>query len=203
MTTSQQPFDRQALIARLRRLPLKGMAAFAVACSSRMVPNFKVFSEEANWGDPEVLEESVRILWRFAESDENLQDQITDLISQCTKQAPDLDEVTTELATWGSDAALAVLYSLMCTQKSSPEHAADAAETAYSTVDAWVQVREDMDPSDPNLERRIAENQTMKREIDFQQKALLMVEEADGVPQGVVAKLQTLWNNGGRSNIDL
>lgn len=168
-----------------------------------MVPNFTAFSGEAHWGEPEILKKSIHVLWQFVENDVNLQDQITDLISQCAKQVPDLDEINAELATWGSDAALAILYSLMCAQEGAIKYAVDAAEAAYNTVDAWIQVHGNLDPGNPNLEKIIAESPIMKREIGFQQKVLMEIERVDRLDRHVVKKLQTLWANDGRSNIDI
>ena len=148
------PFDKVALINRLQRGSARARVAFAGSCCNRVVDSYRAFSAEAKWGDPEALVDAIEFLWEsLEEGNEFPLERLEQLIAECQEATPDLDDIDANLATWGHDAALVVLCALQCALDGTAESAAEAASWSHATVDAFVQVAEDMDPSDPNLDR--------------------------------------------------
>lgn len=66
--TDRSAFPFDAWLALLKvKLPDLGYAkslAFAASCCERSVPNYNVFSREAQWGEPKVLAEALDLIWR-------------------------------------------------------------------------------------------------------------------------------------------
>jgi uncharacterized protein YjaG (DUF416 family) len=198
------PFNKQALIDDLKSCNTKCRIGFAASCCNRVLTSYKAFMEEAKWGDFGALASAVEYIWETLEDNGRFSaERLEQMMSECKDATPDLDEITTDLATWGHDAALVVLSALQCARDGTPQAAAEAASWSHASVDAFVQVLEDLDPADPALEQRIEAHPLMKRELAQIASDLECIRFNPELTTALVIQLRHAWQNDGRSNVDL
>ena len=56
--------NKQGFFKRLKALELPQKKLFAVALCQRMLPNYQLFSEVCEFGDPKVLDTLLNLLWQ-------------------------------------------------------------------------------------------------------------------------------------------
>ena len=196
-------FDSKKLEQRLRHLKHKHQLVFAASCCNRTLPSYGAFSREANWGNFEVIQNAVEYVWNHLEGEAMSIDNLDEYLEQIQENIPDLDEVTNELATWGHDSALVAFHMLCNARNHAIEDVVACGTWSYDSVDTFVQMKEHMDPSDPELEIMIASHPVVQRELAQQHYVLEALEKQSELTVAAAMSIRYSWNNAGRSNIDI
>jgi uncharacterized protein YjaG (DUF416 family) len=160
----------RALARGLATLSPRHQLVFAASCAEVLKANYRLFVADTGWGDAELLEVCVEKVWECATG--TPVPEVSGLIERCKKIAPDtedFDEASTSVALNAVSAAVSALKA--CTSPSIGD-SIDAAAVAIDTVWGFVQIRDDLDPNDPALEKKILGDRLMDGELARQRQIL-------------------------------
>ena len=179
--------------ANLNQLKLEKQAFFAALTCEKMLPAYQLFSKEANWGNPSILEEILILLYEFINGNEINMNQIKDLESELEINAPDLDEIENSFASYGLDACAAFDESLSFILTKNIDHLVNIVSSATNIVDMCVQEKESLEPSDKDLEIKIENDPFMQKELKRQETIIKALQDIELNSQ-TIAKLRKLNN---------
>jgi len=191
-------FCEDTLRRDLCRLNHRGLVIFTLSCAERMLPNYRRFSEENQWGNSSVLRTALDLAWTWLESGTADRTLARKLAAECYNQAPDTADFSTILVSSALDAACSAKCVLDLLLDADVETAVEAASYARDTVDMYVQELEDMPANSPDLESRIHLHPVMQRELLNQRDALESILSGISL-QAAVNK----WKAPARSSIDI
>ena len=154
--------------------------AFMACCCERMLPNYRVFSDETGWGVHDVLESALDACWNYIEADV-MPPAVIEVLQQCEAQAPNMEDFPSEYTSPALDAAVAIATLVEGTLKIENQSAdvEQVATLARDTIDMYLQFQEDLDPNDPDLDRKILSNNLMRREVDAQINCIDLLSHAN------------------------
>jgi uncharacterized protein YjaG (DUF416 family) len=92
---------------RVAALPPQAQLAFAAVCGERLLPLYRSFSIEEQWGDTGPLRETLDEVWRFVGGMGD-GDKLGRAIASCEAQAPDTDDFSSGTASLALNAVGAV-----------------------------------------------------------------------------------------------
>lgn len=165
-------FDEDALEVQLSQMSIRARLAFALLCCERMLPNYRAFATQEDFGEPAVLRQTLDGFWDFLEKDEL---PALEGKNRCEELAPDTEDYQSLLTSPALDAAVAIATLFDVVGSESPKPALEIACLARDTVDMYVQEIESMDSSSPTLEDQIADHTLMQKEIEKQQSDLALL----------------------------
>ncbi len=161
----------------LRELSYSGRLAFAASCCERAYPNYVIFFQRTHWGGPAALRASLNKVWDFVEGSIRASEDISELEQKCEAVTPDLDDFSTSdidvQAGAAQEAAFMVRLLLQFCRDNQVSYAVRITTFARDTIDMYVQVVENLDPSDPELDAKVAQHPLMRQEIRNQESDLL------------------------------
>lgn len=170
-------FDTVTLKNELLKLPRAHRVAFAASCSQRLVRNYEKFSGMEKWGKPDVLRTALDEVWRSLEGGQLEIARIESLAEQCEAAAPDTETFSSLYTSAALDAASAIVETLRCCEDGQPDHAVNAATSARDSVDMYIQMRNDLDPTGKAMEDVIVADPLMQRELQKQQQDLTALKQ--------------------------
>jgi uncharacterized protein YjaG (DUF416 family) len=165
----------------LEGLPHSHQLAFAASCCERAYPNYVVFFQLARWGGPAILRASLNRVWDFIEYSSGALDDLAELEQKSETVTPDLDDFSTSdidvQAAAAQEAAFMVRLLLQFCRDRRLSHPVSIVTFAHDTIDMYVQVGENLDPSDPELDAKVAQHPLMRQEIRNQESDLLKLTQ--------------------------
>lgn len=197
----EPPFDPDIVRDRISHLPKEAHLAFLLSLAERLLLNYVAFSREERWGDAQALRAAVDLGWTALKGADMDEATITRALTSCEAVTPDTENFKSQFASAALDAAVTAALVLEFIKHSDSEKVIEAASLAHDTVDMFVQEREDWDPQDPDLERKILSHPLMQRELRRQREDLDFLEGMDW-RSARVADLTRRWRDS-RSNIDV
>ena len=168
------------LEGQIAELPLRNQVAFAASCCERAIPNYQAFSEAEKWGDAEFLRNCLDRVWSFIEGEPLSSEEAKTLEAKCKAITPNSDDFSSDYVDAAQEAAFMVTLLLQWVGDQNPHYAVRIATFCRDTVDLHVQVLESLNPSDPDLEDKIARHPLMSAELAKQSQDL-----------GTLAKIKT------------
>jgi hypothetical protein len=196
-------FDSKALQARLARLDHKQRLAFGASCCERLLPNYSAFQQDAGWGDISPVRRSLDFVWSFLYRESIDLEEAERITAACEAVAPSSDDCESLYVTAAQDACFAVCGLLDCLRHDDVERIVQVATYATDSVDLYVQEVENMAANDPQLEQKILAHRLMQRELSTQEQTLALLEQSPSVSSELLDQIKALWDNEGRSNLDL
>ncbi len=167
--------------------------AFGVLTCEKMLPQYELFQNTHQWGDIHFLKTIIAAAhsalinptvvldaapWR------NLLDRIF----------PDLDEFEGGFPAHALDTCIAFDELLSYIISKDGRHIHSLSESAFNSVDMYIQEKLDLDPSDPALEEKIASNPAMLTEELRQKNVLIALHETVAFTPERLSFLQLLNN---------
>ncbi len=188
-------FDEVALEMQLSRLSDDGVFAFGILCCERMFPNYVAFTKQHNWGDANLLRQTLDDCWDCLVTGRKKLGA-PGIRRKCEEAAPDTEEFESVLVSPALDAALSVASLVEMSESHNVKCALTIATFARDTVDMFVQDLENMDANHPGIEECIRTHSMMQRELDRQQIDIdLLFSEYE------IAALRDQFRNSATSNI--
>ena len=172
-------FNPAALKARLLNLGHREQVAFSILCIERMLPNYRAFQREHNWGNIDVIDRSIDCGWRWLLGEPGSEKERIELAAFCDAQAPDTEVFGSIYASAALDVAVATstLMKLVSAKKSlGTDMVMEIVSLCRDTVDMYVQELERMDANSPNLEEAIRLHPLMQAELFRQNSDLVALE---------------------------
>ncbi len=174
-----------ALKARLKGLPRRTQAAFAVACAERLYPSYAAFLAAGGRDDEALVRQALDLAWEGATAGLVQHADPADLVERCVALIPDADAETT-IATHADDAIAAAAYALQAAAGLESGAAGWAAQRVTDALDAFV-LSNDVDGTLPDAEHRVWEHPLVQRELSRREDDLRRLDGAQDWPAAVDA----------------
>lgn len=120
----------------------------------------------------------------------------------CESAAPNSDDFSSIYVTAAQDACFSICSLLDFLTEENVNKIVQSAIYATDSVDLYVQEIEEMDPADPQLEKKILMHQLMQRELQQQENDLAAIESVDVVSLSFLEERKSSWSKGGKGNLD-
>jgi len=156
----------------MRSLPARYQLAFGAACCERHFSDYLRFSQEQNWGSPELLRRTMNIAWAISENGEPPPADWGQLLRDCINAIPHSEQFSMPVADYAQNVGIMVAHLVEFMGQNDPKKIVMTASAARDLVDAKVQITERLKPTDPNLERKISEHPLMVSELNSQRSSL-------------------------------
>ncbi|WP_458524572.1 YjaG family protein [Onishia taeanensis] len=185
--------------ARLKQLDARRRLAFMAALSERLVPNYALYADHAEVGDPAALRSILALVWEQL----TVKGAKIDFDRQAEKLAelePPADDDSFG-ARRALEAVMAVSAMLDALRGEAPEAVLEVSRASLSGVRAFIEVSEG-EEDETRLAALIREHALMADERDFQDAVLEAVEEGE-LDRDALKALRRLGRNEGVSNLGL
>ncbi|RFS17701.1 DUF416 family protein [Emticicia sp. C21] len=154
------------------KLSFKQQVLFAVLTCEKLLPNYRQFSNIEKWGDIEVLEEAIVMIYQYLQDIELNDTELDGIYEKITEITPNVEQFKGDLASYALDACSAVSDAVEFLLSEDQSYLINIVSIAQETIDMFVQESEDLDITDEDLENKIAQNVFVKREYKRQQDIL-------------------------------
>lgn len=181
---------------KMNKIAFKQRILFTVLTCEKMFPNYLYFSEKEQWGHPDVLEEVIVIMYQILQGTKVPKKELEALYDSINEYAPDTNAFG-GTASYALDACSAIGETLEHVLTKEIENAVNVASYARDTVDMFVQEKENFNSNDPELEKKIASNIYMRREIERQKTILDSLQKTSEINLSVISALRTLNDKSG------
>jgi uncharacterized protein len=174
MTLMDENFNEflARLEERVRTLPVSHQMAFSASCCERAFPNYSRFSREVHWGDPGVFRLALDRMWDHIRTGNLARWEAEGLESDCKALTPDSEQFSSPEGSAAQEAAFMITLLLRSSYDDKPTYPVRIATFNRDTIDMFVQLRENLNPADPDLELKIERNQLMRSELAKQEHDL-------------------------------
>lgn len=143
--------------------------AFAASCCERLWPNYLLFSQKENFGNPDILRIGLNKVWEFLIQENAVTvSELKEIQKEILLLVPEPGEFESIYVAPAEDAARAIVCTLECCLKPfTSDHIIEISSISIQTIDAYILERD-------NVESYIAPNPQFEEKIDSDP---LMVEE--------------------------
>lgn len=169
-------FDTDAIRRKVAGLPDWKRVAFMGACCERMLPNYGTFSRQTGFGSADALRRALDVAWTWIESD-TAPENLPELIAHVDLAAPDSEGHRSIYASAALNAVNGIAMTLEALRNATDSCVVGVASLARDTVDLFVQFRDDLDPSAPDFEEKIARSALMQAELTAQSRSLSALDD--------------------------
>ncbi|BCV37326.1 MULTISPECIES: YjaG family protein [Shewanella] len=187
---------------RLKALELPQKKLFAVALCQRMYPNYQLFSEVCEFGDPQVLDTVLNLLWQ------SLYDRKLKLNLEL--QMAKLEENTPEPAQFDAygvypamDAAVALSSLLGALESKVEDDITNISKLSSGTVANYIEAIADPELDGEALDEFVFSHEVMQEERELQASLLEIIEENPQITADFVKALRKEIVMNGVSNIGI
>ena len=149
-----------------------------------MIPNFEAFAAR-NSIDGTTLRSAEAFFWNEYPNGFTGKDY-GHWAAKCEKLAPRPEDFDDILVSAAMDAAVATAMIFRCLEQRDVERIVEISTLARDSVDMYVQEIENLDPQDPNLEKKIENHPLMLLEVQRQVRTVDLLEQL--LPQGLQAE---------------
>lgn len=194
-------FDKNDLRKQLSSLTHEARIVFGASCCERMLPNYKKFEEIEGWGNTQVFRDVLDIAWRSCFKNELNPKKVELLIEKCYEVLPDEEDFDSIYTSYAINAGSGICSIIEICIDDDLDNLVSIAELSVSTVDLFVQEKNDMKPNDPQLDQKIMQDQLMQIELKNQLDDLAYLKQQDAFDERLVSVFRSRVE--GRSNIEL
>lgn len=161
----------------------------ALICD-KLYPNYLLFTETDNWGNPSLFRAGIELLFEAAATGNRPISAAQKLDNELDSAFPDLDDFTSSQASYAFDASSALASALQFLITGEKEHVVNCSIAAFDTVDMFVQMLYEIEPNVPNLEALIDRDPYMQKEVERQQQVLHLLCTTSIVSPDFITKLR-------------
>lgn len=176
----------------LDTLSFRHKVLFAVLACERMLPSYIHFHNDEKWGSVNVLNDTLEFLYTFTLNGHIDTPIIDKLKIDVEQNAPDLDEFSSESASYALDTCITYYETLEYAKTKNNTHLSNVVESLLATVDMFIQEQDDLDPSDIHLEEKISKNKYMMNEIERQNTILSVLSKQELITSELIETLRRL-----------
>lgn len=188
---------KPGFFTRIKDLSFEQQLVFANVLSERMLPNYQLFSESADFGNPQVLDTIVDLIWQKLAKHSvklNLEVQQNKLLDH----TPELADYDTFGVVPAIDCAMALNTMLVALEQKLDEDLINISKLSSSTVASYIGA----------VEGDISDEDTFSHEMMLEEKALQeylleRIEEQPTLPQTFLKELRQEFKDFGISNIGI
>ncbi|QXN24002.1 Protein of uncharacterised function (DUF416) [Shewanella putrefaciens] len=187
---------------RLKALELPQKKLFAIALCQRMLPNYQLFSEVCEFGDPAVLSTVLDLLWQ-SQYDNKLKFNIDVHLQRLEDNTPEPADFDNYGVYPAMDAVVALSTLLGAIQTDLEEDITNISKLSSSTVANYIETISDVDLTDDALDDYVFAHEVMEEERELQNTLLEIIEENPKITAELVKGLRKEIIEAGVSNIGI
>ncbi len=195
--------NKQGFFKRLKALELPQKKLFAVALCQRMLPNYQLFSEVCEFGDPKVLDTLLNLLWQSM-YDNKLKLNIDIYLERLEDNTPEPSDFDVYGVYPAMDAAVALTSLISALQSKVEEDITNISKLSSSTVANYIEAtcEQEFDNEDA-LDDYIFDHEVMQEEKEMQESLLQIIEENPSMKADFIKGLRKEIVEIGVSNIGI
>ncbi|RYV01935.1 DUF416 domain-containing protein [Shewanella sp. OPT22] len=186
---------------RLKALSLPQKQLFAIALCQRMYPNYQLFSEVCEFGNPQVLDTTLNLLWQ-KQYDNKLKLNIDIYLERLDEVAPEPVDFDSYGVFPALDAVSALIALLSAIQSKVEDDITNISKLSSSTVANYIEATCEQELSEAALDDYVFEHPAMNEERELQSMLLDVIEE-NKISPAFVKELRKEIVDSGISNIGI
>ncbi len=186
----------KSIETKISKLDFKQQVLFAVLICEKLLPNYRQFSEKENWGDIEILEEAIVMLYQFLQDIDLNDTELDGIYEKIIEVTPDVVRFEGDLASYALDACSAVSDSIEFLLSEDLSYLLNIASIARDTVDTFAQETEETGNYDDDFDTRVAQNSYMQKEVKRQHDLLDKLAGAE-IDLPFISAMRELNNSSG------
>lgn len=195
--------NKQGFFKRLKALELPQKKLFAVALCQRMLPNYQLFSEVCEFGDPKVLDTLLNLLWQSM-YDNKLKLNIDIYLERLEDNTPDPNDFDVYGVYPAMDAAVALTSLISALQSKVEEDITNISKLSSSTVANYIEATCEQEfKNEDALDDYIFSHEVMLEEKEMQESLLQIIEENPSMKADFIKGLRKEIVEIGVSNIGI
>ncbi|MCL1147845.1 YjaG family protein [Shewanella sp. 10N.261.52.F9] len=169
--------NKQGFFKRLKALELPQKKLFAVALCQRMLPNYQLFSEVCEFGDPKVLDTLLNLLWQSM-YDNKLKLNIDIYLERLEANTPEPADFDVYGVYPAMDAVVALTSLISALQSKVEEDIVNISKLSSATVANYIEAtcEQEFDNEDA-LDDYIFAHEVMQEEKEMQSSLLDIIED--------------------------
>lgn len=194
--------NKTGFFKRLKALSLPQKQLFALALCQRMLPNYQLFSEVCEFGDPKVLSTALELLWQ-SQYDRKLKFNIDVHLQRLEDNTPDPSQFEAYGAYPAMDAAVGIGMLMAAIDGKIEEDITNISKLSSSTVANYIEAISDESLTDEALDDFVFEHPVMQEEKALQETLLDIIEANPEINTELVKGLRKDIIEAGVSNIGI
>ncbi|MEC4728448.1 YjaG family protein [Shewanella sp. D64] len=187
---------------RVKALDFQQKKVFAIALCQRMLPNYKLFSEVCEFGDPQVLDTVLNLLWQSS-YDSKLKLNIDIYLERLELITPDPANFDVYGVYPAMDATTALIALLSALQSKIEEDIVNISKLSSSTVANYIEAISDVDLDEDAFDDYIFNHEVMLDEKALQESLLTLIEDNPKLNAEFIKSLRKDIIDAGVSNIGI
>ncbi|MGI2855000.1 YjaG family protein [Shewanella algae] len=187
---------------RLKALELPQKKLFAVALCQRMYPNYQLFSEVCEFGDPQVLDTVLNLLWQSL-YDRKLKLNLELQMAKLEENTPEPTQFDAYGAYPAMDAVVALSSLLSALESKVEDDITNISKLSSGTVAHYIEAIADPELDGEALDEFVFSHEVMQEERELQASLLEIIEENPQITAEFVKALRKEIVMSGVSNIGI
>ncbi|WP_065187952.1 YjaG family protein [Shewanella woodyi] len=185
---------------RVKALDFQQKKVFAIALCQRMLPNYQLFSEVCDFGDPQVLDTVLNLLWQSS-YDSKLKLNIDIYLERLELNTPDPANFDVYGVYPAMDATTALIALLSALQSKIEEDIVNISKLSSSTVANYIEAISDVELDEEAFDDFIFNHEVMLDEKALQENLLTLIEDNPKLNAEFIKSLRKEIVDAGVSNI--
>ncbi|MCG9696048.1 YjaG family protein [Shewanella sp. Isolate11] len=194
--------NKPGFFKRLKALELEQKKLFAIALCQRMYPNYQLFSEVCEFGDPQVLDTTLNLLWQSM-YDKKLKLNIDLYLERLDLNTPEPSQFDAYGVYPAMDAAVALTALLSALQSKVEDDITNISKLSSSTVANYIEATIEEEMEEEALDDFIFNHEVMQEEKALQASLLEIIEENPKISAEFVKSLRKEIIQSGVSNLGI
>ncbi|SQH77808.1 conserved protein of unknown function [Shewanella benthica] len=194
--------NKLGFFKRIKALDLQQKKVFAIALCQRMLPNYQLFSEVCEFGDPQVLDTALSLLWQSI-YDKKLKLNIDIYLERLELNTPNPADFDAYGVYPAMDASTAIIALLSAIQSKVEEDIVNISKLSSSTVANYIEAISDVDLDEDAFDDYIFNHEVMVEEKELQSTLLQLIEDNPKLHADFVKSLRKEIIAAGVSNIGI
>lgn len=181
--------SKPGFFKRLKALSLPQKQLFAVALCQRMLPNYQLFSEVCEFGQPQILSTALDLLWQ-SQYDNKAKYNVDVHVQRLDENTPDPSDFEAYGAYPAMDAAVAISTLMSAIQAKIEEDITNISKLSSSTVANYIEAISDESLMDEELDEFVFAHPVMQEEKELQEMLLDIIEANPDITADLVKGLR-------------
>jgi uncharacterized protein len=194
--------SKQGFFKRLKALSLPQKQLFAIALCQRMLPNYQLFSEVCEFGEPKVLSTALELLWQ-SQYDKKLKFNIDVHLQRLEDNTPDPSQFEAYGVYPAMDAAVGIGMLMAAIDGKNEEDIINISKLSSSTVANYIEAISDVSLTHDVLDDYVFDHEVMQEEKELQDALLTIIEANPDINAELVKGLRKDVIEAGVSNIGI
>lgn len=194
--------NKLGFFKRVKALDFQQKKVFAIALCQRMLPNYQLFSEVCEFGDPQVLDTTLNLLWQSV-YDNKLKLNIDIYLERLDLNTPEPADYDVYGVYPAMDAATALIALLSAIQSKVEEDIVNISKLSSSTVANYIEAISDVELDEEAFDDYIFNHEVMVEEKELQSSLLQLIEDNPKLKADFVKSLRNEIIEAGVSNIGI